>query len=362
MTETQEHYAQNESNPTNESLEDGRNSSANSSNGTQLKTYAPVLRDGPYERSVMKKFGGMRRFMQDGTLDLMPIIEVTDESDLGHLSSYAAAGSPVLVDAPQYLTQTSEPNGETADVENLLGSIGGPIKFLNENTDHIDVPVVSGQLETPFDYSELVTRYERLSDDYDRVSLRPFVAPERLTTHQKEDLHTLAEEVGDDDIILLDYIQPHAGSLGPSATGRENLIEAATVFEDNPCLILDAFDVFEGENYNYGPAIAREAGVEGFGDFAVDRRFPPAEDIPMGMHDTRNIYHYDFKDREVKKFQGEGYNGSESAFEELSDWSKWDSHHCEFCEEAEASTSEGPGTWKRIRMGHYIESVLEEES
>ncbi|MEZ3114652.1 hypothetical protein RYH80_01790 [Halobaculum sp. MBLA0147] len=313
------------------------------------------------ERNVVDEFSGLRRFQQDETLDIVPIIEIIEESDLDNLEVYAQAGTPVLVDVPEYLTETEEPNGFTAEVEELLSDFDTPVKFFNKKSDYIGVPVVSGHLNDQFNYSVLFNRYRNLSDDFNRVAIRVFIGSSELTTKQNKDLRELRDTISNEDILLLDSIEP--AELGPESTARKNLTEVAEMFDSNERIILDAFSVFRGVNYNFGPAIAREAGVSGFGDFAHDRRLPPAEDIPMGMHNTRNIYHYDYEDRQQRKFQGnDGYSGQDSAFEALSDWDKWSPDHCEFCEEAEARDSEGPTFWKRVRMGHYVESVVETES
>jgi len=339
----------------------GSESQTSSESSTQLTVYSPILRDGQVERNVVDEFSGLRRFRQDGTLDIVPIIEIVDESDLDNLEVYAQAGNPILVDIPGYLTETEEPNGFTAEVEELLEDVDSPIEFLNQNYNKIDVPVVSGHLESPFEYSILSSRYQNLSDDFARAAIRVFIGSSELTSKQRKDLQRLQDTISDGDILLLDSIEP--AELGPKSTARKNLIEAASMFESNQRIILDAFSVFRGVNYNFGPTIARQIGVSGFGDFAHDRRLPPAEDIPMGMHDTRNIYHYDYEDRQQRKFQGDdGYSGQDSAFEALSDWDRWNPNHCEFCEEAEARDSEGPTFWKWVRVGHYIESVVETES
>lgn len=322
-----------------------------------LGHYVPVLRDGRYERSVMEAFGGFRHFTDDGTLDLMPIIELTAQGDLDNLGPYREAGTPVLVDAPQYLMQARKPNGLTERVETMLDG-DGPIEFLNDNIDKVNVPVISGPLEESFNYTKLINRYHRLSDDFDKAAIRIFIPASEFRANQLDELREVKSEISDTDLVLLDYIR--SGSLNLSDPGRENLRNAATIFEGNHRTILDAFNVYEGENYNFGPAIARETGVEGFGDFAVDRRFPAEQAPPVGKYDTRNIRHYDYEEREVRKFQGNGFTGSGSASDELEAWSKWNPDHCEFCKEAETTTSEGMGTWKKIRMGHYIESVIEE--
>lgn len=331
------------------------------SSGTaeRIDHYAPIFRDGRNERSVISTFGGLRRFADDNTLNLLPIIELTSAEDFEHLDSYKQAGDDVLVDAPVYLTQTEAPNGLTEDVQDLLSGTDQS-ELLRDYCDKVDVPVVSGDLEQPFDYTTLIPRYRDLAEEFDKIAVRIFVPTSPLTGDQEEGLRSLAQELSQDDRVLLDYI--HRGHLGPSGQGRQNLMEVASTFDSNPRTVLDAFNVYKGENYNFGPDIAREIGVAGFGDYAVDRRFPDRTAPPIGKWDTRNIRHYDFYDQDVKRFEGEGFNGDDGAYQELQRWDKWDDSHCQFCEQADATTSEGMGTWKQIRMGHYIEAVIEEES
>jgi hypothetical protein len=342
-----------------ESADTSPNSADMAENESNVSHYMPVLRDGPYEQSVMRELGGLRRFTEDGTLDLKPMLELTSTAGLGNLEAYRQAGGKVVVDVPEYLTQTKEPNGLTEDVDEMLEG-RDPVEILNDYIDEIDIPVISGTLNSPYDYSELVERYRGVSEDFERVAVRPFIPSGGLSSSQISGLEELHQIIGNEDLVLLDYVE--SGNLSTSDPGRKNLIKAASIFSENERTILDAFNVYEGQNYNFGPAVARAAGVEGFGDFAVDQRFPPEDYPPMGAIETRSIRHYDFDEREIRKFQGEGFNGPGSAFDQLSSWDKWDPSHCEFCREAGSSSSEGMGTWKKIRMGHYIESVMEAEA
>lgn len=321
--------------------------------------YAPIIRDGQIERDVFQQFTGLRQFTNEDTLELLPILEVVSKGDLRNIDEYAQTNKPVLVDIPIYLTETE--NGLSEKIKKLLSGAETPIDILNEHVDEIPIPVVSGSLTTPFGYSESHDKYRELSSSFDRVSVRLFVGSTPLSSDQLDGLKKIKRGLSPDDIVLLDSIESR--SLGSATTGRENIRRLAEIFEDYHRIILDAFSVFRGENYNFGPEIARETGASGFGDFAHDRRFPPVEGIPMGLHDTRNIYHYDFEDRQQRKFQGKsGYTGPDSAYERLDEWDKWDSDHCPFCQAAARTDSEGPSFWKWVRMGHYVESVIREEA
>lgn len=120
---------------------------------------------------------------------------------------------------------------------------------------------------------------------------------------------------------------------------------------------MNAFSSYDGVNQNFGPRITRQLDAEGFGDFAINVRFP--NPVPLGNIDTRIIRQYSPTESQVFEFRGDGYA---SAFEELEDWELWDPAHCEFCRRANNENTEDLRFWKRVRMGHYMASALEEEA
>lgn len=326
---------------------------------TSLKHYTPILRDGESEQTVLSRFGGFRRLTDEDTLEIHPLIEITSEDNFDNLTEYKQVGNPVMVDIPQYLSQTTEPNQYTARISALLDGTT-PVEILNDHLETVDVPIVSGTLQDPFEYTELIDRHQALASEFDTTALRVFIPPTSLSRSQLSGLRELKQATPGDTRILLDYVS--TGNLHLDSSGRINLQQVAEVFRQFPLTVLDAFNHHEGENYNFGPAIAREIGAIGFGDFANEPRYRDEDIPPLGQHDTRNIYHYDYEDRMLRKFQGNGFNGSDSAYEKMQSWPKWNPDHCEFCTDAHRTTNEDWVTWKRIRMGHYIESVIETES
>lgn len=319
----------------------------------QHLVYTPILRDGPSERDVIRQFGGLSRFTEDRRGKLYPLLEVTDASDLENLGLYADPADKLLIDAPQYLTQ--DENELTESVEELLDESGGPIEFLNSHTDSIPVPVVSGTVSNPITYFQYLNLYRDVSNDFDRVALRLFVRPNGLTDTQREDLDKLKNLIGQDDLVLLDILE--VAQLGIGDEGRETLRKLCDIFDRQSVIILNPFSSHEGENYNFGPDIARDLNATGFGDFAINYRFP--ESVPLGNIDTRIIRQYSPTNSEVHQFRGNGYS---EAFEELEAWELWDPTHCEFCRRAEAEDTEDLRFWKRVRTGHYIYAALYEEA
>jgi hypothetical protein len=315
--------------------------------------YAPVLRDGPSERDVIQEFGGLSRFTDSQRGQLYSILEISGEDDLDNLDVYRDASDELLIDLPEYLTQ--EDNTLCDPIENLLDEFRKPTDFLNNFQGRIPVPVLSGTISNPITYHQYQSLYRDISSDFEKVALRLFVRPTALTEDQQEDLRILAETIDSDDIILLDLLE--VAQLGSGDQGRETLQDICTLFQDQITVILNAFSSYKGENQNFGPEVARDIAADGFGDFAINYRFP--QSVPLGDIDTRIIRQYSPTESRVFEFKGEGYEG---AYQELEAWELWDPDHCEFCRRASVENTEHLPFWKRVRMGHYISSALTEEA
>lgn len=315
--------------------------------------YAPILRDGPSERNVIQEFGGLSRFTDAQRGQLYSILEVTEKDHLDNLAVYRDASDELLIDIPEYLTQ--EENELSEPVQALLDEFGDPTAFLNNFHGRIPVPVLSGTLSNPITYRQYLPLYRDISPDFEKVALRLFVRPTKLSEDQEEDLQLLAETIDKDDIILLDLLE--VAQLEPGDQGRDTLQYICNLFRDQTTVILNAFSSYEGENQNFGPEVARDIAADGFGDFAINYRFP--QSIPLGNIDTRIIRQYSPTESRVFEFEGDGYEG---AYQELEAWELWDSDHCEFCRRASVENTEHLPFWKRVRMGHYISSALTEEA
>lgn len=324
----------------------------------EVNFYTPILRDGNTERGVVGHFQGLQEFEENTNLEILPLIEVVDERDFNHLSAYQTVKQRVLVDVPRYLTESEEPNDYTESVESLLDSYGEPVEILNDNHDRIDIPIISPSRDDS--YSSISTKRNQLSTEFDEAGIRLFVTGQRLDDESLAELKELKNGIQDNDIVLVDYIE--TGQLGLHENARDNIDIISDIFDNHVTIVLDVFSSYLDGANNYGPEIARNSSLNGFGDFAINQRYPPAGDIPMGAHNTRSIRYYDPVEHVTHKYQGDGFKGEDSAFEEMTSKANWDSSHCDFCREAENEQNEGFTFWKRMRMGHYIETVTENGS
>jgi hypothetical protein len=314
--------------------------------------YAPILRDGPSERNVVQEFGGLSRFTGIDRGKFYTVLELTDEDDLDNINVYRDPADRVLVDVPSYLAQDDD-NELSDSVGELLNEYGGPTEVLTQNREQVPTPVISGTLSLPMTYHQYLGLFQDVSDQFENVAIRLFFRPTEFEEDQIADLEDLEAIVDKDDIILIDLLD--VGLQGEQ--GYENFNYLCELFGDNPRIVLNAFSSYDGVNYNFGPEIARQIGADGFGDFAINYRFP--DSVPIGNVDTRTIRQYSPTESRVVEFKGNGYTG---AFEELEQWERWDPNHCEFCRRANAEDTEWLPFWKRVRMGHYIAAALEQEA
>jgi hypothetical protein len=49
------------------------------------------------------------------------------------------------------------------------------------------------------------------------------------------------------------------------------------------------------------------------------------------------------------------------ASQEPMSWDLWQTNHCDYCHEPDRVERGDPSTWMRIRMGHYLTSVLQDQ-
>lgn len=315
--------------------------------------YAPILRDGSSERNVVRQFGGLQQFTEQERGGFYTVIEAISEEDLNNLNVYQSAADRVLVDVPTYLAERENKYSEA--IKELIKRFGSAERFLSENNDQIPVPIISGSLTTPIPYENHLTSYQHVSDNYNSVAIRLFIRPTEFHRDQKKELQKIESEINSNDLLLFDFIE--TSRLESGKQGYENIQYLCELFKDNTKIVMNAFSSYDGVNYNFGPNIAKDLGAEGFGDFAINFRFP--EEVPLGKIDTRKIRQYSPSESKVAVFEGNGYA---NAFKKLEEWDRWDPTHCEFCRRAARQDTEWDAFWRRVRMGHYISAALEEEA
>ena len=312
-------------------------------------TYILVLKNRPNEREVFKQFGGLANFGSDQSdLALESLLEVTGDDDLDDLRVFKSAADEVLVDIPVY--QASRDNDFGNQIEETFAAYGDQIGFYLANSDRIDVPVVSGNNERTVEYGTHITRQQDLIEAFPTVAHRLIVGRKPLTDHQKRQLRRLASELRPSDRVLFDVID--------KGYDEERIVPnirfLAETFDSQNRAVLNLLNAFSDNRENLSPQVAAELGLSGFGDFAINIRYPSGG----GPTGSVRIRHYNGGSAYVEEFEGSDYT---EAAEELTDWDEWQTDHCNYCREASRLNRGSASKWKRIRMGHYIKSVLRSE-
>ena len=313
-------------------------------------TYIPILRNGRNEPQVIRNFDqSSLSGSSPRSLSMTPLIEVTDEDDIDDLGTYRAAGAPVLVELPRYLTQRA--NRFNDPVSNLIAEHGSVEEFYGNNADQINVPVVSGPIE-PVDYSVYRPRVERLRDDFDRVAVRLMLLDfnDALTSDQRESLESLAKVIGGTDFALFDLVDN-----GVTDEIEGDLAYLTDLFSEATTGVLNGFDAYNAHPDNESPRLANENDAEAFGDFGINQRFKPDGG---GQPEEVQIRHYHPNNATIQFFAGNDY---EEAADELTEWDEWDRAHCDGCRRADRTTSYDTNTWAQIKLEHYLSSVLRGE-
>jgi len=318
-------------------------------------TYSPILRNGRNERQVIQSFGGFRHFDDsEYSVSLSPIVEVESEEDLDDLPVYQDAGEQVYVDLPEYLGEKS--TKLTEGINETLKKYGSREEFLRSNSRRIDFPIISGFPDTPVQYGIHTSLHRALEDTYLRVAHRLMVVSRKsgLSKKQKEELRRLAEVARPSkDVVMLDIVDIE---LSEGSKVKDDVEYLANLFREFDTGILNAFNALDGQTENFSPGLADEFGCELFGDFAIDRRYPPAGG---GRPKSVNLTHYHPAEARAEIFPGGDYA---DAGRDLLRWSEWRADHCDYCREiaslVEQEKGEDFNRWKRTRMGHYIESVV----
>lgn len=319
------------------------------------ETYTPVLRPGRNERQVIQSFGGLAEYIEtDRDLNLKPLVEVGSDTDLDQLESFQDAGEEVFVDLPEYMI--SKPSDLAEPIRRTISEYGSREEFYRANDSEIGIPTISTLADPPIRYGIHKSMQLALEDTFDRIVHRLIVRARKggFTENQKSTLAEMADLTRpESDVVLFDVVD-----VGYREGGvlDENLSFLANTFEAFEVGVLNVFDAMEDQNVNYTPIIAERLGSEIFGDFAINKRFPPENGGPPPVVYLR---HYYPNHGEVEKFEGEDYA---EAANQLVDWADYDAGHCEYCREAANAVRQNemgtPSKWKRIRMGHYIESAL----
>lgn len=190
-----------------------------------------------------------------------------------------------------------------------------------------------------------------MKDEFEEVAVRMFL-DRNMAQSEREVADSLASTVDRSDWVIFDVVE----TTDLSGENYDHLGYLANAFAQSRTIVANAMNVFSGEAYNWGPEIARENSLDGFGDFAVNGRYPPVA-IPNFHEATKTLRHYGVDDFEINEFSGEDY---EKVAKKLESWKEWKQSHCPFCRQLGSREDDCTRHMaKQVRVGHYIHSVLE---
>lgn len=306
--------------------------------------YMPILRDGNNERRVIEQFGGLAKFGEgrEGKA-LVPLIEVLEEGSIENLGEYSQAAELLLVEHPVYLTQ--EDHAVRDKIDTLCASYPTQLDFYREYAEKIDVPVITGQPS-----QNTLNEFEEAQAEFDQVAIRLLLAAQ-LEEGELASANDIGHELRANDLAIFDIVntvEKGGGDYG-------YLSALSDIYDEHTTIAANALNVYDGEPYNWGPEIAAQFGLDGFGDFAVGGRYPPI--IPNLHEKSKYVRHYGIDDFGFLEFKADNY---ELAAQKLESRRTWEPGHCPFCRELSNRDSDCTSYLaKRVRMGHYIHTAME---
>lgn len=318
--------------------------------------YIPLLRLKSTEESILLE-------ELDITENIFPLVEVVDQEEfVENINIIEEKFGDIMVDLPLYLSERTESNNKHRnDVREILerhGSvdINGQTNFYLSEENSI-IPVVS-TFSHDIDYDNLISGFNSLENEFERIAIRIFVFSRGMTDDQIENLNQLANSIRNEDILLLDLLE-FEDVMEPVIS---NISEINNIFQHNNTYLLNAFDVeIDRDVHNYTPVLAKSFGFNGFGDFATIPRWEGG--YGYGGPGRRIIRFYAYNDNRLVHFVHEddftdavGFLKDSIYWEDAQD----DNHpdNCNYCNHVDNDNfNRGPTWWKKYRIIHYINSI-----
>jgi hypothetical protein len=328
--------------------------------------YIPIFRLKSIENSILSN-----ELKNDKKI--IPLVEVTDEDIFyNSISNLCNKYDNPLVELPLYLALRPNKHqlGVTEIIDKYSTSDDPQISFYNEykkspyyhvGKDEIPdlkyIPVLSS-VPSDITYSNFIDRYNVLSKTFDSIGLRIFVYSIQITKPQSDNLKKITEILKDNDIILLDVLS----YVNVEQQVNDNISAMIKILNKKNMYILNLMD-YDGINniINLGPNLSTTMKISGFGDFATMIRYEPSG---SGGSTTKRIRFYNFNSNYLLNFQHDSsYSGAVRLLKQSVDWTqvKQSDHflQCDYCQAVDNNTyNQNHVWWKRFRMVHYINSIL----
>lgn len=288
---------------------------------------------------------------------IRPLIEVVDVGIFRRFAtSLRRKYGEILVDFPLYLLESSNKFFES--IQELSRRYSNQTSFFQSFQSLIDIPVVSASQMGILDYNAERSILQNMKQHFERLAVRVRVPTFDLSRAQTilGSYQSLLATMTEADLLLFDVF---------SMSGVENQINLNLELmsrlgkEKNlELFVLNAFEPFD-LRHNYGPIFSYRYDLNGFGDLATEKRFPPA-----GGRAQRRIIRYYYWDRYMlKEIARTNYHLAALQLRNSPYWANH-AHHipsCNVCGEVNNNRyNEGHSYWKRFRMLHYLNSITNE--
>ncbi|WP_147465011.1 hypothetical protein [Halococcus sp. IIIV-5B] len=329
--------------------------------------YIPGIRHGTNEQQALEALsnqlsqaGGSQQQHSDR---VKPLLEIVTKSDLNMVSRYVRNFSEVFVDFPRYLSYRD--NKYRDDVDSLIRNFwNDPVTFHQLNSGMSYTPTLSGTID-PIDLSNYKAMIQTLHSYFNRICIRLFIPINTYSSSQENTIREILNELGTNDAVLADALNVDNLSTGlmPNIEFISNEMGAQDFY------VFNLFEPRDGVNYNYGPVIGKHAGVDGVGDYVLERRFP--SDIPPGAFPNipKRVRQYESTSHSLDTTEDPDYYVN--AIGSMVRSGNLNPNHCQACQdlydEFQMVTSTAnridldAGFVKRMRMNHYMYSVLNDE-
>lgn len=206
---------------------------------------------------------------------------------------------------------------------------------------------------------------QNLKSTFNRLCVRLFVSIDPYSSGEKAEIQNILSELRDDDAVLADT--PDVDNL---STGiRPNIEFIKNELDAQDFYVFDLFEPRDGINYNYGLVMGKHADVDGIGDYILEPRFP--SDIPAGAFQNipKRVRQYESSSHSLDTTEDPDYYVN--AIESMVRNGNLNQNHCQACQDlydeyqmvqsTANRTDLDPGFVKRMRMNHYVYSVLGDE-
>ncbi len=285
---------------------------------------------------------------------IKPLVEVVDTEILHRFSRLLRAKyGEVMVDLPYYLLEAD--NKFSDSISNIFRQYPDQADFFHKNKSMVDIPVVSAQHIGNRDYDSENAIMQRIKGEFEKVAVRVRVPSFNLgmATTIKRSYESLVNNMHKSDLLLLDVFD--ISGYESQINSNLELMSDIGKKQNINVFVLNAFEPVD-TGHNYGPLFSFRYGLDGFGDFATEKRYPQAG----GRAAKKIIRYYLWEKFILKEIKRDDYNIAAATLKASRFWSNHSSHisSCSACNDVQHNRfNRGHTFWKKFRVIHYLHCI-----